>query len=188
MTATPTASATAASIASRNASGPSPASPKARPQARKPTTPSGIRNAAYASQSICNRSIPRERLYRVRAPAAPKKRLANTESHTGSLRKPSASGSRSGKGFVTSANGGSSFGDMRTSATSSVLDASAKAANGRQRREGSGPSGKTSAIASGQAKKNGHWDATSAAHAPPRSDPPDGSSATSAYDCPVSTA
>ena len=68
------------------------------------------------------------------------------------------------------------------------MEPAAKSAYGRQRSEGSRPSGNTNAIASGHAKKTGHSEATSAAHDPPGSDPGCASSATHAYGVAASTA
>ena len=68
------------------------------------------------------------------------------------------------------------------------MEPAAKSAYGRQRFDGSRPSGNTNAIASGHAKKTGHSEATSAAHDPPGSDPGCASSATHAYGVAASTA
>ena len=67
------------------------------------------------------------------------------------------------------------------------MEPAAKSAYGRQRDEGSRPSGNTNAIVNGQAKKTGHNEEASAAHEPPGSDPGCASSATQAYGVAVST-
>ncbi len=70
----------------------------------------------------------------------------------------------------------------------SVIALAAKSAYGRHRRDGSRPSGNRNATASGQAKKTGHSEETSAAHEPPGSDSGCASSATDAYGLAPSTA
>jgi len=70
----------------------------------------------------------------------------------------------------------------------SVLEPAAKIAYGRHRGEGSRPSGNTNATASGQAKKAGQSEETSAAQEPPGRAPGCASSATHAYGVAASTA
>src|SRR5207247_10251662 len=104
-----------------------------------------------------------------------------------SPRKASASGHLLANGLGTSENGFSSCADSTNKSTRREIEATAKRANGRHRRDGSRPSGNTNATASGQAKKNGHCDATSAAQEPPGSELGCASSATNPYVCAAST-
>jgi hypothetical protein len=71
-----------------------------------------------------------------------------------------------GSGFGTLPYGPSSFGARKSRVTIPTDATQATAAAGRQRGDGSRPSGKTKASASGQRKSTGHSNATSVAHAP----------------------
>src|SRR5215208_1571975 len=68
------------------------------------------------------------------------------------------------------------------------MEPAAKSAYGRQRSDGRRPFGNTNAIASGQAKKAGQSEETSAVHDPAGSDPGWASSATHVYGVAASTA
>ena len=143
---------------------------------RRPTRASAAARSPWSAGSDSGPPPRRRRGSRTpptRPPAAESRELPATEAESGSARPRTAPRARSAS---------------TSNSTRSAIEPAAKSAYGRHRGDGSRPSGNTNATASGQAKKTGHSEETSAAQEPPGSDPGCASSATHAYGVAASTA